>query len=178
MFRKIFFGFVLFFMAVVLAVGMVAVTGLAVVGAAVGSTVENLDLRAVEVTDVNGNIETYTVGELLSEASRIEVIGDNGEYVTIDLNLPQITVQDDGGEVSRVVIGDDSGFQFREDSQIRIDGRNFNTFDGGFIGRLIGGFFKGMFTLAFWGLVVFGVVMVLRSRKPAAAEKTQEDAVV
>lgn len=177
MFRKIFFGFVLFFMAVVLAVGMVAVTGLAVAGAAIGSAVENLDLSTVEVTDANGNVETYSVSDLLSETSRVEVTGDNGEHVTIDLNLPEVTVRDNNGEVSQVVIGTDSGIRIHDGSQIRIDGRNFNTFDGGFIGRLIGGFFKGMFTLAFWGLAVFGIVMILRSRKPEAAEKTPEDAV-
>ena len=177
MLRKILVGFVIFFMAVVLAVGMVAAAGLAVVGAAVGSVVDNLDVSTVEVTDGNGNVEVYTIDELLSETSRVEVTGDNGEQVTIDLSLPEITVQEDGREVSRVTIGDESGIVINDGSQVRIHGRNYDHFDGGFIGRLIGGFFKGMFTLAFWGLVVFGIVMVLRSRKPETVEKTPEDAV-
>lgn len=187
MFRKIFIGFMLFFLAVVLAVGMLVTVSLAAVGVAVGSVVETLDVGTVEVTDASGNVETYSVGDLLSETSRVEVVGDNGEQVTIDLNLPQISVQENGDEVSRVIIGDDEvsrvviggdqGLVIDEGSRIRFDNRNDVFFDGGFFGRLIGGFFKGLFSLAFWGLVVFGIVMVLRSRKPEIIEKTPEDAV-
>lgn len=174
MFRKILVGFALFFMAVVLAVGMVVTVGLTAAGVAIGSVVDNLDVSTVEVTDSNGNVETYTVGELLSETSRVEVTGDHGEQVTIDLSLPEITVQDNGGEVSRVIIGNESGLELSDGSHIRIDGRNYNDFDGGFIGRLIGGFFKGIFTLAFWTLVLVGIVLVVRNRKPVAAEKTPD----
>jgi hypothetical protein len=175
MFWKIFGGIVLFFMAVVLAVGLLATVSLAAVGVAVGSAIDNLDVNTVQVTDVNGHTETYGVSDLVSETGRVEITGDNGEQVTIDLNLPQITVQEDGHEVSRVVIGGESGIEIAGDgSQIRIDGRDYDNFDGGIIGRIIGGFFKGLFTLAFWTMVVVGVVLVLRSRRPAATEKTPD----
>lgn len=183
MFRKIFIGFMLFFLAVVLAVGMLVTVSLAAVGIAVGSAVETLDASTVEVTDVSGNVESYTLGELLSETSRVEVTGDNGEQVTIDLNLPQITVQENGDEVSRVVIGGDEvsrividgeqGFIFDDGHQFRFDNRNDVFFDGGFFGRLIGGIFKGLFSLAFWTLVIVGIVLILRNRQPAA-EKTPD----
>jgi len=188
MFLKILGGITLFFLVVALAIGLVAMAGLTAVGVAVGSVVDNLDGSTVEVTDVNGHTETFNFNDLVSEAGRVEITGDNGEQVTIDMNLPQITVQDNGEEVSRVIIGNDEvssvvigsdpGIEFSDGSHVRINGRNYDNFDGGFIGRLIGGFFKGMFTLAFWGLVIFGVVMVLRSRKPETIEKTPEDAVV
>lgn len=180
MFRKILVGSLLFFMALFLAVGLLTVTSLTAAGVAIASVVDNFDNSTVQVTDESGNTETYRVGELLSESNRVEIIGDNGEQVTIDLNLPQVSVQDNGGEVSRVVIGGESGVVISEGSQIRIDGRNvdnFDNFDGGFIGRIIGGFFQAMFTLAFWGLVVVGIIMVLRNRRPAVTEKTP-DAVV
>jgi hypothetical protein len=174
MFWKILGGIAALIMIVVLAVGLVATVSLAAVGVAVGTAVENLDVSTVEVIDSDGNTETYTVGELLSETSRVEVTGDNGEQVTIDLNLPEITVQENDGEVSRVIIGDDSGVVFSDGSQVRINGRNFNTFDGGFIGRLIGGIFRGLFTLAFWTLVIVGIVLVVRNRKPADSQKTPD----
>ena len=184
MFRKIFIGFMLFFLAAILAVGMVVTVSLAAVGVAVGSVVDNLDVSTVEVTDVNGNVETYSVSELLSETNRVEVIGDNGEQVTIDLNLPQITVQENGDEVSRVVIGGDEvsrividgeqGFVFDDGHQFRFDNRNDVFFDGGFFGRLVVGIFKGLFSLAFWMLVIVGIVMILRNRRPAATEKTPD----
>lgn len=174
MFWKILGGITALIMVVVLAVGLVATVSLAAVGVAVGTAVENLDVSAVEVTDSNGHTETYTVGELLSETSRVEVTGDNGEQVTIDLNLPEITVQDNGGEVSRVVIGGESGLVFSDGSHVRINGRNYDNFDGGFIGRLIGGIFKGLFTLAFWTLIIVGIVLVVRNRKPAESQKTPD----
>ncbi|MCP4433052.1 MAG: hypothetical protein GY806_18925, partial [Gammaproteobacteria bacterium] len=130
MFWKIFGGIVAFFMVVALAVTLLATAGLAAFGVAVGSIVDNLDINTVQVTDANGNTETYDVNDLVSESGQVKVIGDNGERVTIDFDVPQITVQERGEDAARVVIGGESGFEIDADgSQIRIDGRNIDDFD-------------------------------------------------
>jgi len=174
MFWKVFGGIVAFFMAVVLAVMLLAAAGVAVAGAVVSSVVDNLDISTVQVIDAEGNTETIDVNSLISESSRVEVTGDNGERVTIDLSVPQITVQDSGEDAARVVIGDGSRFEFNPDvPQVRIDSR-FDHFEGGFLGRLIAGFFSGMFKLAVWALILTGVWLVLRSRRPAANEPKEK----
>ena len=88
MFWKVFGGIAIFFMVLVLVVGMVVTASLAVTGVAVGSAIDNLEFSSVEVTDENGRTEIYSVNDLLSGTERLEVYGDNGELVTIDMNLP------------------------------------------------------------------------------------------
>ena len=191
MFWKVLGGIVIFFMVVALAVGLLATASLAAVGVAVGSAIDNLDLSTVQVTDGNGHTETYQVNELLSETGRLEVTGENGERVTIDMTLPQITVQERGKDAATVVIngdgaasvviGGESGIEIGADgSQIRIDGHNidrFNNFDGGFLGRFIAGLFRGLFNLAFLTLIAVGIwLLVVRSRRTEAAEKTPDAA--
>ncbi len=182
MFWKIFGGIVAFFVAVVLAVTMLATASVAVFGAAVGSIVDNFDISTVQVTDANGNTETYDVDNLVSDSGRVEVIGDNGERVTIDLTMPQITVQESGEGADRVVIGGGSGLEIDADgSQIRIDGRNIDNIDrieninGRFFVRPIVGFFRGLFNLVIWTMIGVGLWLVVRNRRSetnAPKEKT------
>jgi len=178
MFWKVVGGITAFFFVVVLAVALLATAGAVAVGAAVGSIVEDLDISTVQVTDARGNTETYDVDNLLSESGRVVLSGDKGERVTIDLNVPQITVQEAGEDGARVVVGGGSRFNGNLDvPQIHINGRNIDNFDGSFIGRVISGFFQGMFKLAFWSLVLVAVWLVLRNRRPAAEtpkEKTPD----
>ncbi len=168
MFWKVLGGIVAFFMVVVLAVMLLATASLAAVGVVVGSVVDNLDISTVQVTDVSGNTETYDVDTLVSDSGRVEIIDDNGDQVTIDFDVPQITVQERGEDAARVVIGGESGFEIDADgSQIRIDGRNIDDFDGRFFVRPIVGFFRGLFTLTAWTLIAVGIWLVLRKRQPA-----------
>jgi hypothetical protein len=175
MFWKVVGGIVAFFMVVVLAVTLLATAGAAVLGLTVASVVDNLDISTVQVTDAGGNTETYDVDSLVAESGRIEITGDDGEQVTIDLEVPQITIQERGEEGGRVVIG--GGPRFRgniEVPHVRIDGRSFDHFDGGFAARAIGGFIRGLFTLMFWTVVLVGVWLVLRSRRPSASEPKEK----
>ena len=180
MFWKVFGGIVIFFMVVALGVGLLVTASLAAVGVAVGSAVDNLELSTVQVTDENGSTETYSVNDLLSGTERLEVYGDNGEIVTIDMTLPQITVQEsgkdaatvviNGDDAGSVVIGGESGIEIGADgSQIRIDGRSidsFNNFDGGSLGRFIAGLFRGLFNLVILTLIAVGIwLLVIRSRR-------------
>ena len=178
MFWKVVGGIVAFFLVMMLAVTVLATAGAVAVGAAASAIVEDLDISTVQVTDAQGKTETYDVDTLLSESGRVEISGDNGERVTIDFEVPQITVQESGEEGARIVIGEGSRFDGNFDvPEIHIDGRNFDSFDGGFAGRVIGGFFQGMFKLAFWSLVLVAVWLVLRNRQPAAnapKEKTPD----
>ena len=189
MFWKVFGGIVIFFIVVALAVGFLATASLAAVGVAVGSVVNNIDLSTVQVTDGSGHTETYSVNDLLSGTERLEVYGDNGEIVTIDMNLPQITVQESGAEAATVVIsgedatsvviGGESGIEISADgSLLRIDGRNidsFNQFDGGHLGRFIVGLFRGLFNLVFLTLIAVGIwLLVVRNRRTEATEKTPD----
>jgi len=176
MFWKVFGGIVAFFLAVLLAVMLLATAGVTALGVAIGSAVDNLDIRTVEVTDASGNTETYDVNELFAESGRVEVTGEDGERVTIDLNLPQITVQESGEESARVVIDGRPRFEFNSDvPHVRIDGRNFDNFDGSFIARPIVGFFRGLFNLTVLTLIAVGIWLVVRNRRPEASgpkEKT------
>jgi len=161
-----------------------------VASVAVGSAIDNLEFSTVEVTDENGRTETYSVNDLLSGTERLEVYGDNGELVTIDMNLPQITVQEggkdaatviiNGDEAGSVVIDGESGIEFDADgSHIRIEGRDinsFNNFDGGFLGRFIGGLFRGMFNLVLLSMIIVGVWLLVRSQRSKTVEKTPEKA--
>ncbi len=169
MFWKIVGGIAAFFMVVVLAVAVLATVSAAAFGSVVGAVVEDLGVSTVQVTDAGGKTETYDVNSLLSESGRIEITGDNGERVTIDLELPQITVQESGNEAARVVIGGGSGLEINGDvPQIRIDGRSFDNFDGSFIARPIVGFFHGLFTLMAWTLILVGIWLVVRNRRTGA----------
>jgi hypothetical protein len=189
MFWKVFGGIVIFFMIVALALGLLATASVAAVGIAVGSVVDNLNFSTVEVTDDSGHTKTYSVNDLLSGTERLEVYGDNGELVTIDMNLPQITVQEDGKDSATVIInGDDagsvvidgeSGIEFDADgSHIRIDGRNIdslNNFDSGHLGRFIAGLFRGLFNLVFLSLIAVGIwLLVVRNRRTEVTEKTPD----
>ena len=190
MFWKVVGGIVIFFMVVALGVGLLATASLAVAGVAVGSAVDNLEFSTVQVTDSSGRTETYSVNDLLSGTERLEVYGDNGERVTIDMNLPQITVQESGKDAATVVInGDEAGsvvidgesrVEFGADgSHIRIDGRNidsFNNFDGGFLGRFITGIFRGIFNLLILSMIVVGIWLIARSQRAKAVEKTPDAA--
>ncbi|MDX1414269.1 MAG: hypothetical protein R3293_08755 [Candidatus Promineifilaceae bacterium] len=190
MFWKVVGGIAIFIMVVVLALGMVATAGLAVAGVAIDSALENLEFSTVQVTDAGGRTETYSVNELLSGTERLEVYGDIGEQVTIDLALPQITVQEGGKDAATVVInGDDapsvvidgkSGIEIgATEPQIRIDGRDINSsnnFDGGFLGRFIVGIFKGLFNLVLVGMIVVGVWLLVRSQRSKNVEKTPDAA--
>jgi hypothetical protein len=175
MFWKVLGGIVAFFLVVALAVMLLATAGVAAFGVAVGSFVDNLDISTVQVTDASGNTETYDVDDLISESGRVEVTGDNGEQVTIDLNVPQITVQESGDDAPRVVIGGGSRLEVKSDvPQIRIDGRNFDNFDGSFFVRPIASFFHGLFKLAAWTLIAVGIWLVLRNRQPSANEPKEK----
>ncbi len=181
MFWKIVGGIVAFFVAVMLAVMLLATAGLAAAGAVVSSVVENLDISTVQVTDANGNTETYDVNSLESGSGRVELTGDGGERVTIDLNVPRITVQEGGDNASRVIIGDGSRFEINADGrQVRINGHRFDAFDnfdGGIFARVFTGFFRALFNLTVLTLIVVGAWLVLRSRRPAAntlKEKTPD----
>jgi hypothetical protein len=190
MFWKVLGGIAIFFMVLVLVVGMVVTASLAVTGVAVGSAIDNLEFSSVEVTDENGRTETYSVNDLLSGTERLEVYGDNGELVTIDMNLPQITVQEGGKDAATVIInGDDagsvvidgeSGIEFDADgSHIRIDGRDidsFNNFDGGFLGRFIAGLFRGMFNFVVLSMIIVGIWLLFRSQRSKTVEKTPDAA--
>jgi hypothetical protein len=186
MFWKVFGGIVIFFMVVALVLGLLATASLAAVGVAVGSAIDNLDFSTVQVTDENGQTETYSVNDLFSDTGRVEVTGENGERVTIDMTLPQITIQEQGKEAARVVIngedaaslviGGESGLEIGADgSLIRIDGRsidNFNNFDGGHLGRFIAGLFRGFFTLVIWTLIAVGIwLLVVRNRRTESTDK-------
>jgi hypothetical protein len=177
MFWKVLGGIVAFFLVVALAVMLVATAGLAAVGVAVGSFIDNLDVSTVQVTDADGNTETYEVKDLVSESGRVEVTGDNGERVTIDLDLPQITVQESGDESARVVIGAGRGLEVNSGGpQVRIDGRGFGDFDGHFIARPIAALFHGLFNLAVLTLILVGAWLLLRSRRSEPTEKTVDAA--
>ena len=190
MFWKVLGGIAIFFMVLVLVVGMVVTASLAVTGVAVGSAIDNLEFSSVDVTDENGRTEIYSVNDLLSGTERLEVYGDNGELVTIDMNLPQITVQENGKDAATVIInGDDagsvvidgeSGIEFDADgSHIRIDGRDidsFNNFDGGFLGRFIAGLFRGMFNLVVLSMIIVGIWLLVRSQRSKTVEKTPDAA--
>lgn len=166
MFWKIVGGIAAFFMVVVLAVALLATVSLAAFGSVVGAVVEDLDISTVQVTDAGGKTETYDVNSLISESGRIEVVDNNGERVTIDFEVPQITVQESGDGAARVVIGGESGLEINGDApQIRIDGRRFDGFDGGFIARHITGFFRGLFSLMAWALILAGIWLVVRNRR-------------
>lgn len=169
MFWKVLGGIVAFFMAVLLVVVLLAAAGVTALGVAVGSAIDNLDVRTVEVTDASGNTETYDVNDLFAESGRVEVTGKDGERVTIDLNLPQITVQDSGEESARVIIDGQPRFEFNSDvPHVRIDGRSWDNFDGSFIARPIVGFFRALFNLTVLTLIAVGIWMVLRNRRPEA----------
>ncbi len=157
MFWKIIGGIALFFMAVLVAGTLLVTASAAALGVAVGSVVENLDINTVQVTDASGNTETFDVNNLVSDSGRVEIIGDNGDQVTIDFDVPQITVQESGEDAAQVVIGDGS--------QIRIDGRNIDNFDGHVFVRPIAGFFSGLFTLTVWTLIAVGIWLMLRKRQ-------------
>jgi hypothetical protein len=190
MFWKVVGGIAIFIMVVVLAVGMVVTASLAVAGVALGTAVDNLEFSTVQVTDENGRTEIYSVNDLLSGTERLEVYGDNGELVTIDMNLPQITVQEGGKDAATVIInGDDagsvvidgeSGIEFDADgSHIRIDGRDidsFNNFDGGFLGRFIAGLFRGMFNLVVLSMIIVGIWLLVRSQRGKTVEKAPDPA--
>jgi hypothetical protein len=141
------------------------------------------------VTDDSGHTETYSVDDLFSDTGRVEVAGENGGRVTIDMTLPQITVQEQGKDAARVVIngedaasvviGGESGLEIGADgSVIRIDGRNiddFNNFDGGHLGRFFAGLFRGLFNLVFLTLIAVGIwLLVVRNRRTEATEKTPD----
>lgn len=178
MFWKIMGGIAAFVMVMVIAVTMLAVAGVAVAGTAVSAIVESVDIGTVQVTDANGNTEIVDVDSLLSESGRLEVLGNNGERVTIDVNVPQITVQEGGEHGSRVVIGGESGFEIDSDvPQVRIDGRSFDSYAGPSIGRIIGGFFRGMINLALLVVITIGVWMVVRNnRRTEVVEKSLDAA--
>jgi hypothetical protein len=175
MFWKVVGGIVAFFVVVALAVMLLATAGVTALGVAVGSFVDNLDISTVQVTDAGGNTETYDVDNLVSESGRVELTGENGERVTIDLNLPQITVQESGEEAARVVIGGGPRFEVNSDvPQIRIDGRDFDNLDGSFFVRPIAAIIRGLINLAIWTLIIVGVWLVLRNRRPAADEPKEK----
>jgi hypothetical protein len=176
-------GIGLFVMAVVLAVVMVATAGLAVAGATVGSVIDNLDTATVLVTDESGNTETYTFEDLIQESGRVEIIGDSGERVTID--MPVITVEEQGIGGGQVVLGGgNSGLVIDGPSEtVRLNGRDVRSIEnfdynrndeGFFLFRLIGGIFGAMFKLTFWGLIIVGAYLVLRKRQPVVVEKAPE----
>jgi len=188
MFWKVVGGIAIFIMVVVLALGMVVTASLAVAGVALGTAVENLAFSTVQVTDENGRTETYDVNDLLSGTESLEVYGDNGEIVTIDMNLPQITVQEGGKDAATVIINGDeagslvidgeSGIKIGADgSHIRIDGRDidsFNNFDGGFLGRFIAGIFRGLFNLVLLSMILVGIWLLVRSQRTKTTEKTPD----
>ena len=192
MFWKVFGGIVIFFMVVALAVGLLATVSVAAVGVAVGSAIDNLESSTVQVIDSNGRSETYSVNDLFSGTGRLEVTGENGELVTIDMNLPQITVQEggkdtatviiNGDEAGSVVIDGEKGIEIGADgSHIRIDGvdigrdiDSFNNFDGGFLGRFIAGIFRGMFNLVLLSMILVGIWLLVRNQRSKTVEKTPD----
>lgn len=174
MFRKVLGGIALFFVVVFLAVGALATVGVAVAGSAVSAVVEDIDSNPVIVTGVNGENEIYTVRELLDEAGRVEIIGDGGDHITVDFDSPQLSIEQSGqivpGETGLVING--------QNETVRLNGRNVERIDrfpghfpGLFFGRILGGAANALFSLAFWGLVIFGVVMVLRKRQTVVVDK-------
>jgi hypothetical protein len=178
MFWKVMGGIGLFFMAVVMTVVMVAAAGVAVVGAAVGSAIDNIDTSTVQVTDESGHTEIYTLGNLIEKSGQVEIIGDNGERVTIE--MPQITIEEQGLEGSQIVFGGDSGLVINgPDSEVRLDGRrvdhyeqhDYGRYEGGFFSHVLGGIIGGLFKLAFWCMVIFIAYLVLRNHQPALIEK-------
>jgi hypothetical protein len=192
MFWKVFGGIVIFFMVVALAIGLLATVSVAAVGVAVGSAIDNLESSMVQVIDSSGRTETYSVNDLLSGTERLEVYGDNGELVTIDMNLPQITVQEggkdaatviiNGAEAGSVVIDGEKGIEIGADgSHIRIDGADigrdvdsFNNFDGGHLGRFIAGLFRAMFNLVLLSMILVGIWLLVRNQRSKTAEKTPD----
>lgn len=177
MFWKIIGGIGAFLMVLVLGALVMAAAGVAVAGSAVSSWAETVDVSSVEVTDASGRTEVIDIDRFLSESGRVEVTGDNGERVTIDVSVPQITVQEAGEEGSRVVIGGSGIEGVSEAPQIRIDGRRLDKFDGFSAGRLVGGLFRAMINLALLTVIVIGVWMVVRSnRRPAVKEKSVDAA--
>jgi len=169
---KVVGGIAAFILVVVLAVTLLATAGVAAVGIAVGSIVEDLDISTVQVTDAGGNTETYDVEELISESGRLEVTGDNGERVTIDFEVPQITIQDSGEEAARVVIDGGSGLKNNPDMpQIRIDGHNF---DGDIFARPFASLLRGLSNLVICTLVLAGIWLVLRKRQPETNEPKEK----
>jgi len=192
MFWKVFGGIVIFFMVVALAVGLLATVSVAAVGVAVGSAIDSLESSTVQVIDSSGRMETYSVNDLLSGTERLEVYGDNGELVTIDMNLPQITVQEggkdaatviiNGDEAGSVVIDGEKGIEIGADgSHIRIDGvdigrdvDSFNNFDGGHLGRFIAELFRGMFNLVLLSMILVGIWLLVRNQRSKTVEKTPD----
>ncbi len=153
------------------------IAALTAAGVAVGSIIDNLDISTVQVTDAEGNTESYSVRELVEESGRIEVTGDNGERVTIDLEVPRITVEESGEEASRVVIGGEDGSRFEFDGNvpsIHINGRDFDNFDGHLFVHPIVSFLSGLFKLVAWTIILVGVWLLLRNRQPSAKEPQEK----
>ena len=174
MFWKVVGGVVAFFGAVFLAVALLVVAALSIAGVALGSFVESLDVSTVEVTDANGVTETFTIDELANEPDRLEIFGADGEQVTIDLTVPEITIQEGGVAGERVVIGSGSTVTVNPDlPQIRIDGREIDRFDGGYVWRPIGSFFRGLFNLATWVLII-GCLWLLFRKRPVEVQNPME----
>ena len=133
MFWKVFGVVVAVFTVFVLGIFLLAVAGVTAAGAAVVSAVDQLEIQTVQVTDDQGHTETYKLSELISESGRVEVTGENGEQVTIDLSVPQITVQESGGDAARVIIGDGPTVELKSDgANVQVDGLDF---DGRFVAR-------------------------------------------
>lgn len=179
MFWKVVGGIVAFFAVMVLGVLMAATFGVLAIGSIVGNVVENVDINNVQVTDANGNVETIDIEEFFSESGSFEVVGDNGEIVTIDLDLPQITVQESGHDEARIIIGSNSEIEIGPNGpEIRIDEQGFGSmdsnFDGGFVGNVLGSFIKGVFTLMTWVLIIGCAWLLLRKQQPATVQPSEK----
>ena len=174
MFWKVIGGVMAFFGAVFLALALVVVAALTMAGVAVGSLVESLDVSTVQVTDANGVTESYTIEELANDPERLEIYGTNGEQVTIDLSIPQITIKEGGANGEQVVIASGSSVTVSPDvPQIRIDGRDFDNFDGDSLWRPIGSFFRGLFNLVTWALII-GCLWLLFRKRPETVQTPVE----
>ncbi len=177
MFWKVLGGIALFMMVVVLGVMVVAGVGLTAAGVAVGSIIDNLDISTVQVTDAEGNTESYNIRDLVEESGRIEVTGDNGDKVTIDLEMPRITVEEGGENASRVVIGGEDGSRFEFDANVpsvHINGREVTNIDGHLFVHPVVSFFSGLFKLVAWTIILLGVWLLLRNRQPSAKEPQEK----
>lgn len=174
-------GGIVAFFAVLIAGAMLAATlGIVAVGSIVSNVVENVDFNNVQVTDANGNVEIIDMEEFFNESGRIEVVGDNGEMVTIDLELPQITVQESSNDDARIIIGSGSEIEISPNvPAIRIDEQSFDrmdaNFDGGFVGNVLGSFIKGVFTLMTWALIIGCAWLLLRKQQPAASQPSEKN---
>ena len=175
MFWKVLGGIAAFFAVLIVGLLMAVTVGAIAIGSVVGNVVENVDISNVQVTDADGHVETIDLEEFFAESGQIEVIGDSGEVVVIDLDLPQITVQESGAESARIIIDSESEIEFGANvPEIRIDGTNIDTFDGGFAGRVVGGFIKGIFTLMTWALIIGCAWLLLRKQQPATVVQPKE----